>query len=282
MNSRLQPVYEQTLRLLQADPRVLAGFMTGSVGTPREDAYSDVDPVFLTRAEHFDSLDRELPEVFAQAGVEPFLWWPESINTDTWHNYAVFFLADGQPVQYDINLAVAAEGSRRAVTAEQFLFDKGDLLQVVPPTATVEGAPERLRWQVEIYWIYAYIHAKYLRRGDPFRLSAAQHHLLEAHLVMLQALHPALPRDWWAIAAGALEAPEERAALLAYLESPQAAAVAARLPEQMRRFARDARTACRRWGVEYPAAAEDHVRPYAQAAATERSAPGRGESPGRR
>jgi hypothetical protein len=267
MNKKLRGIYEETVRLLRADPRVLAALMTGSVGTEREDDYSDVDPVFLVRAESFDELDRELPQVFAQAGVEPFLWWPERGNRETWRNYAVLFMVDGQPVQYDITIVATPEGRRRSILARQFIFDNAGVLDVVTPEPETQEAPQRLGWQVEIYWVYAYIHAKYLRRGEPFRLAAAQQELLQAHVAILRALHPTVRPDWWPVVAGQLEDPGERAALLAYLETPERQGVAARLPTQMSRFAEDAQKACRHWGVDYPTAAEANVRPYVEAVA---------------
>ena len=265
MDARLQPIYERTVQLLQADPRVLAAYMTGSVGTPREDEYSDVDPVFVIQADRFDELDRDLPSLFAQAGVEPFLWWPERINTATFRNYAVLFVVDGQPAQYDISIAACPADGRRPILSGQFIFDKANVLEVLPPAAASEQAPQRLGWHVEIFWIYAYIHAKYLRRGDPFRLAAAQQELLQAHLAILQALYPGVKRQWWPIMAA--EFAEERAALLTYLESPVARAVAARLPAQLRTFAEHAQAACRRRSEGYPMAAEDGIRRYVETVA---------------
>lgn len=265
MNERLRPIYERTVELLRDDPRVLAAFMTGSVGTDREDAYSDVDPMFVVQADYFEEIDAELPGLFQRCGVEPFVWWPERVNTDTLRNYAVFFLIDGQPVQYDITILAAAQGQTWRILPEQLIFDKDGVLKVTPAEQAVHP-PQRLAWQVEIYWIYAYIHAKYLRRGDPFRLAAAQQELLQAHVSILRALHPELAPDWWPVLAARFD-PEERDTLLSYLASPQPADVAARLPGQIARFAEDARAACARWEVEYPEAAQAHIQPYVQTAA---------------
>jgi len=267
MNEHLRPVYERTLAVLHADPRVLAAFMTGSVGTGREDAYSDVDPLFLVRSDCFDELDRDLPAVFAQAGVEPFLWWPERINCDTLRNYAVLFGVSGKPVQYDITIAAAPPGQTWTIRPEQFIFDKAGVLRVAPPAEQPLHTPERLRWHVEIYWVYAYIHAKYLRRADPFRLAAGQSELLQAHLTVLHALHPEAAPDWWPILAGQFREPGEREALLAYFGPADARAIAACLPHQMEQFAGHAQAACLKWGVEYPHAAEAAIRPYAEAVA---------------
>jgi len=267
MNEYLRPVYEHTLALLHADPRVLAAFMTGSVGTEREDCYSDVDPLFLVRPECFDEMDRDLPVVFSQAGVAPFLWWPERVNCDTLRNYAVLFEVSGKPVQYDITIAVAPAGQTWTIRPDQLIFDKADVLRVAPPEEQSAHTPKRLQWHLEIYWIYAYIHAKYLRRADPFGLAAAQSELLQAHITILHALHPKAAPDWWPILASQFGEPGEREALLAYFGPAHAAAIAASLPGQMARFSQHARAACLKWGIEYPQAAEASIRPYVETVA---------------
>lgn len=238
--------------------------MTGSVGTEREDRYSDVDPLFLVRSECFDELDRDLPTVFSQAGVSPFLWWPERINCDTLRNYAVLFKVDGKPVQYDITIAAAPAGQTWTVRPDQVIFDIAGVLRMAPPAEPCMHTPERLQWHVQIYWIYAYIHAKYLRRADPFRLAAAQSELLQAHITILHAVHPEVASDWWPVVAGQLRGPGEREALLAYCGHVDAAAIAASLPGQMDRFSRHARAACLKWSIEYPRAAEAGIRPYVE------------------
>jgi hypothetical protein len=241
--------------------------MTGSVGTAREDAYSDVDPLFLVQAERFEEVHDELPDLFRRVGVEPFLWWPERGNNETLRNYAVFFAVDGRPVQYDITIVAAPAGQTWTIRPDQFLFDKAKVLTVAAPTDQPAHTPQRLGWQVEIYWIYAYIHAKYLRRGDPFRLAAAQQELLQAHVSILHALHPEVGLDWWPVLAGQFTAPDEREALLAYLGPSDATTIAARLPAQMAHFSRHAQAACAQWGIAYPQAAEAGIRPHVEAVA---------------
>jgi hypothetical protein len=81
MNPRLKKYFDRTVELLRNDPRVIGAYMTGSVGTPKEDAFSDADLLFLTRPSSFESLDRDLPGIFAQAGITPVLRWPELGST---------------------------------------------------------------------------------------------------------------------------------------------------------------------------------------------------------
>ncbi len=252
MKEALRPLYERTVELLRAEERVLAAFMTGSVGTEREDEYADVDPMFLVRAADFDEMDRDLPEIFRRAGVEPVLWWPERINGPTLRNYAVLFEAEGELVQYDITIVAASEGEQTPVRAEQVIFDKAGALKVVAEEGGAAYSPERLRWTVEMYWLYIYIHAKYLKRGDRFKIIAAQHELMNVHVEVLRALHPEAPPDWWPITAKRVCQGDDEEACLGYLRGLDAETVRAALPAEMDRFARDARKACAKWGVEYP------------------------------
>ncbi len=260
MNPHLHDVLDRTMTLFRQDPRVLAGHMTGSVGTDKEDAFSDVDPTLLVRGEDFDAFDRDLPGLFERAGVCPVLWWPERINCETLRNYAVLFEHGDELVQYDITIEVAPEPPPRKVLARQVIFDKAGLLDAVDESPRPGFVPARLGWVVEMYWLYAYIHAKYLRRGDVFKLIAVQHELFHAHLAVLHAMQPAVPADWWPILADRLGTDQTIPALLSYLTHGDATSVAAALPVQLARFATDARAACERWDVRYPDAFEEKVR----------------------
>ena len=47
MNQTLKNVFDKTVSLFEKDSRVVAAYHSGSVGTDKEDEFSDVDPVFL-------------------------------------------------------------------------------------------------------------------------------------------------------------------------------------------------------------------------------------------
>jgi hypothetical protein len=253
MHRLLRAVYEESLELFRADPRVLAAFASGSMGTEREDEHSDVDLDLLIAPEEFDAFDRELPALFAGLGVEPIVWWPERINCATLRNYAILFERQGELLHYDVTIHAALEGVRPHVRSCQAIFDKAGLVQAVEDSERPGYSPGRLRWTIEMYWIYVYIHAKYVMRADVFRLLAAQQELLHCHIHVLRALRPEAPEDWWPItAARVAETPETEGALLSYLGHADIAGVCAALPGQMARFTGDAREACERWGVEYP------------------------------
>ena len=262
MKHALRPFYDRTIELFRADDRVLAAYMTGSVGTPREDEYADVDPSLLVRSADFDAFDHDLMGFFGAVGAHPILRWPERCNCETIRNWAVFFEHEGDLLQYDITIERHEVGLTRPIRQRQFIFDKAEVFQIVPEADLPVYDPARLRWTIELYWIYVYIHGKYLLRGDRFKLIAAQQELCQAHLEVLRALKPEVPFDWWPILARGLCEPGNEQAVLTYFGHTDAQSVAAALPEQIARFAADARAACEKWQVEYPADFEARVAEY--------------------
>jgi len=266
MKSGLESVYRRTVEILAADPRVVAAYMTGSVGTEREDAYSDVDPMFLVRAEEFDAVDADLPDVFRQAGVKPVLWWPERINNETLRNYAVLFEQDGELLQYDITICAVEENAKVPVRRDQVIFDKATVHEVAEPSPQAQYSPVRLRWTIEMYWLYVYIHGKYLKRGDRFKLIAAQHELMHCHLEVLRATRPEVAYDWWPIMAKQVCQGDAQDTCLSYLGSADVQGVCRALPKQMKEFSQDAHVACEKWGIEYPEDFEARAVRYVQTA----------------
>jgi len=261
MHPALRRLLDRTVTHFQQDPRVLAAYHGGSIGTEHEDDYSDVDPVFVIAPAAFAEVDAELPALFARLCGTIHLWWPERGNCDTWRNYACLFEADGTPLQYDITIRVPPAAPPIRVAPEQFLFDKASILAVAPREPGPAQKPERLLWTVQRYWLYVFIHAKYLRRGDPFKLAFAQQQLFDDHLEVLRVLHSADP-GWWPLVAREVVPPERREEMLLYFGAPDSERVASVLPREMDAFSRDARAACARWGVLYCEELESVVRAH--------------------
>ena len=46
MNQLIRKAFDKTVSLFKSDSRVVAAYHSGSIGTDREDEFSDVDPVF--------------------------------------------------------------------------------------------------------------------------------------------------------------------------------------------------------------------------------------------
>jgi hypothetical protein len=198
--------------------------------------------------------------MFERSCERVHLWWPERGNCGTWRNYACLFEADGTLLQYDITIQVPP-AAPLLVGPQQFLFDKAGLLKVasVPPGGAT-GA-ERLLWTVQRYWLYVFIHAKYLRRGDCFRLGFAQQELFQDHLEVLRVCRQA-ESGWWPLVAHAVVSPERCEEMLLYFGPSDPAAVSSVLPREVATFAHDARDACAREGLPYPEALEGRVRAH--------------------
>jgi len=268
MNRLLKDAFDKTVSLFDGDPRVVAAYHSGSVGTDREDEFSDVDPVFLIKREDFMSFDRQLPQLFEQAVAKPILWWPErwvwrpgaSENINIPRNYAIFFEVDGKLLQYDINIMAAPQKGRIKVSEGQFIFDKSDALEITSESSPPELDVRLLSWTIEMYWIYVYIHAKYLKRRDLFKLLYAQQELFHEHLVVLQYLE-LIDREWWPLMANKVDE-SKRENLLKYFGQADVDSIARILPDQILLFSNDARQACAKWQIEYPEEFEAYVMEY--------------------
>ena len=266
MNPTLKIAFDKTVSLFESDPRVIAAYHSGSVGTDREDEFSDVDPVFLIKPEEFMAFDKQLPRLFEREIAEPVLWWPErwvwtpgaSENINIPRNYAIFFKVDGKLLQYDINIMAAPQKGRIRVSKGQFIFDKANALEITSQHPSPVLDKKRLAWTIEMYWIYVYIHVKYIKRRALFKLLYAQQELFHEHLGVLRYLQPNIAQEWWPLMAGKVdESGKEN--LLMYFGQADVDSIAGALQEQIPLFSNDARQACARWQIDYPEAFEASV-----------------------
>lgn len=269
MNRLIKDAFGKTVSLFEGDPRVVAAYHSGSIGTDREDEFSDVDPVFVIKPESFMEFDRQLPELFEQAVAKPLLWWPErwvwrpgaDENINIPRNYAIFFEMDGKLLQYDINFMTAPQKGRIKVSKSQFIFDKGGFLEIAPEVAPPALDEKKLVWTIQMYWIYVYIHTKYIKRRDLFRLFYAQQELFHEHLVVLQYLEQIASQGWWPLIANEVD-DAKKENLLKYFGQADVGSITRALKDQILSFSDDARQACARWQMEYPKDFEDYVVKY--------------------
>jgi hypothetical protein len=257
MNPKLKDAFDKTVFLFKNDSRVVAAYHSGSVGTSREDEFSDVDPIFLIKQEEFVAFDNGLKQLFEQEVAKSVLWWPErwiwafesSGNVNIPRNYAIFFEVDGDLIQYDINIMIAPQKGRIKVSNAQFIFDKINILEITTEHPLPVLDKRKLVWNIEMYWIYVYIHTKYIKRRDIFKLLYAQQELFREHLEVLRYLGSNADESWWPLIAKKVERKEN---LLKYWTQPDVDLIAKSLQEQILQFSSDARQACAKCQVEYP------------------------------
>lgn len=258
MNRLLKEAFDKTVSIFKNDPRVVAAYHSGSVGTDREDEFSDVDPVFVIKLEEFLEFDKGLRQLFEREVAKTTLWWPERWiwgpgrdNINQPRNYAIFFNMDGTLLQYDINIAAAPKTGRIKVSKDQFIFDKVNLLEITSEHPSPVLDAKRLVWTIEMYWIYVYIHTKYIKRRDLFKLLYAQEELFHEHLDVLRYLQGVADQHWWPLTAKKLDE-GIRNHLLVYFGRSDVDSIAKALKDQITLFSNDARQACVIRQVEYP------------------------------
>jgi hypothetical protein len=202
-----------------------------------------------------------LPALFSELCPRIQLWWPERFNREDWKNYAILFEAEGALLQYDMTF-MKSPGPVISILPKQFIFDKAGILKPAASPSEVQYDPQKLRWTVEMFWVYAYIMAKYLKRGDIYKLLYAQEGLRDAHLAILGALKPAAGRFWWPKTAKQVVSEDKTADILLYFSGADIAVIAQAFPKELDNFSRDARLACAKWKIEYPEDLEQVMREH--------------------
>jgi hypothetical protein len=266
MNPILKIAFDKTVSIFENDSRVVAAYHSGSVGTDREDEFSDVDPVFLIKSEEFLTFDKELPQLFKQEVAETILWWPErwiwspgyGDNVYNARNYAIFFKMDEELLQYDINIMGAPQKGRIKIGKGQFIFDKVNILEIGSEKPSLVFDVKKLVWTIEMYWIYVYIHTKYIKRRDLFKLLYAQQELFSEHLDVLRYLYSNPVEYWWPLAAKKVDE-SKKENLLMYFGQNDVDSITNALREEILLFSNDARQACAKWQIGYPEEFETSV-----------------------
>lgn len=266
MNKKLKEAFDKTVSCFMDDPRVVAAYHSGSIGTHREDEFSDVDPVFLIKTEEFITFDRELPQLFEKIVAKPILWWPErwiwvpgyGENVHNTRNYAIFFEFDDELLQYDINIGAAPINTRIKVGKNQFIFDKVNVLEITSEDIISVPEEKKLVWIILMYWIYVYIHVKYIKRQDIFKLLYAQQELFSEHLEVLRYIQPEIAQQWWPLMVKQVDE-SRRKNLLTYFGQTNVDSIVKALQDEIISFSNDARQACAKWQAVYPEAFEFSV-----------------------
>jgi hypothetical protein len=245
---------------MKTDERVLAGFLSGSARSSGEDEYSDVDAVFIVQPEAFGDITSSVGDFFGEICDEVELVWAERFNTADHHNYAVLMRAGEHLLQYDINIDTPDFQPVRKVLRDQILFDKTGLLEAVEKLPLEEFSPGKIKWHIEAYWVWMYIHAKYLARRDFVKLIYVQQELFNNHLVVVRNLYEqALGFAWWPQAVKALPREAKRTSMMRYLCHQDIDSVRKKLKGQIDEFKSDARRLCSKLEIDYPVRLETAV-----------------------
>jgi predicted nucleotidyltransferase len=264
----IDPLLTESLHRLQgrfaSDPRCLGMYLWGSLGTGEADAHSDVDAALVVQDDAFDALAAALRRV-VEGECGPIVAWLTEGEAPGFCNYAFLYEVEERLLLYDLTLMSRSAFVRRGQAPGHFLFRREGFPDAAAPSAATASTGESLEWLVTNYWIYMYLNGKYLRRGDLFKLLYVQQVLFQTHLKVLRRLYPEADGTWWARDVKHLP-PETREELLVYFPRATTDAIRDALGAECVRFSRDAKEACRRGDVGYPAGMEAAVRRHLVAA----------------
>jgi hypothetical protein len=158
----LKGVVERFTALCQADPRVVAAFVGGSLATGTADEYSDLDLYLITADEDYDRFFAERGTFMRQLGEPVYLEDFGGFGFDM----VLFIFADGS--KGELALAKASHFVHIHGGPYRVLVDKGGLLKGV--TSPVDQIPPKeqrhnLERAMASFWRYLYLLTGALGRG---------------------------------------------------------------------------------------------------------------------
>jgi hypothetical protein len=190
----------RTLRLLEADDRVVAAWLHGSIGRGTHDDWSDIDLWIVVADEHMETVGAE-GDTFVRSLGEPLLTLAPPQNAPPGGEYLLALYPGEQgPQMLDCSWQPQSLAQRPPDT--RLLFDRVG----IPPAEESELSPEdeRLvmaRQQIDFFWMMATVVAKYIARGQAWEVLA-------------------LLRFVWTVLAGVEFLSGERASLPDYHDAP--------------------------------------------------------------
>lgn len=177
--ARRDEVLRRTTAALEADPAVVAAWLSGSYGRGEDDAWSDLDLHVAIEDGRYAAVIEAPDRLFGVAGE--VLLMQGGIPSNSMPEGMFWLVMYPGPVEIDWNVGPASHAVRP--TASRPLFDRGP----VPPSP--EGTPpgdlrDRANSDVRMFWAMAPIALKYAGRGHT-QLAVRQCALLHRALTSL-------------------------------------------------------------------------------------------------
>ena len=160
----------QTTSIIQADPRVVAAWLFGSLGRGDADELSDIDLFVIVEDEAHEAVERNRTEFMAQVD-EPLLILEAPQN---WPPGGVYSMAlyPGSEGPHQVDWYWVRRSAAVIPSETILLFDRIGLPHKDSPTlfdyAPVPERPitEVMRQEVNLFWVMLLIGAKYLARDE--------------------------------------------------------------------------------------------------------------------
>lgn len=180
--------------VLDADTRVGAAWLAGSIGRGEADEWSDIDLCIAVHDERVTEFWEDRLRFYNRVG-RPVLLQPEMpANASMAGGRFQLVVFDG-PIEVDI--CVGSVGGAQRYPATHVLFERVGIPVAIEPSLTPEERLGQAEWWLTFFWAMAPIAVKYAGRGET-RSAASQVDLLTQSLIALRRLveQPEGPRPW--------------------------------------------------------------------------------------
>lgn len=201
MNAKLLDIHEGLMAIVREQTRILGAWYFGSASRDLADEYSDLDVVFLVDSAGFEEVAARMGDWLEACCDRVVLCYPEGFNGEAIVNNGYLLEADGQIVCYDVFLLnsdrLEDDICRMHYTGLQessIIFDRDGRVRALSAAAP-SGSPWRddIERLISVYWYHAHLSAKYLMRGDFFKLETVTRALMDAHVSLLLTIYDQLP-----------------------------------------------------------------------------------------
>lgn len=197
MNEKLLGIHERLMTIVKEQSCILGAWYFGSASRDLADEYSDLDVVFLVDGAGLTEVDARMTGWLESCCDRVVLCYPEGFNGEAIVNNGYLLEAEGQIVCYDVfllNSARLEDGICRmhyaGLRENSIIFDRNGSVRALAASAP-SGAPWRddIDRLIRVYWYHAHLSAKYLLRGDFFKLENVTRTLMDAHVSLLLTVH---------------------------------------------------------------------------------------------
>lgn len=200
MNEKLLGIHERLMTIVRDQPCIRGAWYFGSASRDLADEYSDLDVVFLVDSAGFDEVAARITDWLKACCDRVVLCYPEGFNGEAIVNNGYLLETDGQIVCYDVFLLNSdrleddiCRMHYAGLQESSIIFDRDGSVRALAASAP-SGDPWRddIDRLVSVYWYHSHLSAKYLMRGDFFKLENVTRALMDAHVSLLLTVHDAL------------------------------------------------------------------------------------------
>lgn len=160
---------QRTIDALQADDRIVAAWLHGSIGRATHDDWSDLDLWVVVADDHIETIRAEREAFMRQLGDLLFtVEAPQNAPSDGAYLVALYHGQQG-PNIFDCSWQPQSRAQRPTDT--HLLFDKATIPTFEPPTPTPGDNPlELAAHQTAFFWMMATIIGKYIARRQDWQV----------------------------------------------------------------------------------------------------------------